>query len=294
MNEGNQINNEEPISKQEEVKEEIEVNTNKEKNNNLTFFLFLFILLMLTFFIDSIIDYLSLNSKYDYITGLSSIKSSGTLNNSFIEINNKNSFITMKDIKFYNFKKINNELLSFDYVLNNINDDIDEIYIELYDADLKLIYKEMFNPLVSPLIDVSYQYSIKINEKIIEPKYAKITIYTKEESNKRDVVVCTYKETKEDYIVSYKNIYNFINNELFQYEVSKEILLNNGNLTYYDIFKSETEELNKYNIKNSIINNKLMYKVDVRENNEYNYLYSKGTVPYIIIKNETLKKWNCE
>ena len=96
----------------------------------------------------------------------------------------------------------------------------------------------------------------------------------------------------------YKNTYNFINNGLSSYDVSKSFTTTKESADkekYKTEINKEYLEITKYNITNTYKENLLTYSIDLSNYPEgFTPLYSKGTVMITINNKETLKKWTCK
>lgn len=277
----------------------VEFNTKKDKQSNILFYILIAILIVIVFFVDDIVDLLT-KDNYQYLNNITNEYSSNNLIDGYIKVNDKDSYVKYKKIKFYNFRQTTKGVITFDYVADkNISSpDKQEIYIELYNSDKQLIYKELFNPekISSNLVS---QYSMNVGSDVYSNIfYAKVLIYTKEEKNMAITVKCTYKFETANVSVKYINTYRFLNNELEKYDVSKSLtyeIENTDSEKYKQEIDSEYEKIKQYKIKNTYKDNLLKYTIDLNsELHDYTPLYEKGTIPYEIRKNEINKKWKCE
>ncbi len=278
----------------------VEYSTNKKKSSNFLFFLVIIILLVITFFIDNVVDFLT-EDNYQYLNGITPDSSSSNLVNGFIKVGENNSFIKLEKIKFYNFRQTDSGVVSLDFISDKSISKPEnlEIYVELYNSNQELLYKELFNPESKIENGVVTQYSMYVsNDVYLAVFYAKTVIYTKAEKASTQSLSCTYTIKNNNIDLIYKNTYNFINNELNSYDVSKSYTSTSENaevLKYKAEIKEEYLDITKYNITNNYKDNLLTYTISLENYPEgYTPLYSKGTVMKTISNKEKLKKWTCE
>lgn len=278
----------------------VELNTNKKKSGNFLFFLVVIILLVATFFIDNVVNLLT-EDNFKYLNGITPDTSSSNLINGFIKVGENNSFIKLEKVKFYNFKQAAINTVTLDYVSDKSISKPEnlEIYIELYNSNQELLYKEPFNPEEKIENGVVSQYSMYVtNDVYLSVFYAKVTQYTKAEKASVQTLTCSYNVKNNNIEVIYKNTYSFINYELASYSVSKSFTSSTENAEtekYNTEIKNEYLEIEKYNITNNYKDNLLTYSIDLNNYPEgYAPLYTKGTVAKTIQNKEKLKKWTCE
>ena len=277
-----------------------EVNTNKKKSGNFLFFLVIIILLVITFYLDNVVDYLT-EDNYKFLNGITNEASSGNLVNGFIKVSEETSFIKIEKIKFYNFKQTTKNTIAFDYVSSkNISNPQNlEIYIEIYNSNQELLYKELFNPNEKIETDVVSQYKMQVSDDAYSLVfYAKVKVYTKEEKASKQTLTCSHTVKNENIELIYKNTYNFINNELSSYDVSKSYTTNKESADkekYKTEINNEYLNITKYKIVNNYKENLLTYSVDLNNYPEgFTPLYNKGTFMTAVKNKETIKKWTCK
>ena len=277
-----------------------ELNTSKRKNSNFLFFLIIIILLVVTFFIDNVVDFLT-KDNYQYLNGITPDSSSSNLVNGFIKVGENNSFIKLEKVKFYNFRQAAQNTVSLDYVSDKTISKPEnlDIYIELYNSNQELLYKELFNPEEKIENGVVTQYRMYVaNDVYLSVFYAKVIVYTKEEKASTQTLTCTFSVKNNNVEVIYKNTYDLINYELISYDVSKSFTSSTENAEsekYKTEIKNEYLEISKYSIANTYKDNLLTYSIDLNNYPEgYTPLYDKGTVVKTIQNKEKLKKWTCE
>ncbi len=284
-----------------EVAPVTEVNTNKSKSGgNVLFFIIVIILLLSVFFIDDIVDLLT-SDNYQYLNGITPDKTSNNLLDGFIKIGENDSFMKLEKIKFYDFKKTTTDTISFSYVSDKSVSKPEslEIYIEIYNSDKELIYKELFNPQSKIENSVVTQYNILVTDDIYSKAfYSKAVTYTKEELNSTKTMICTYKISNNNIDLVYSHTYNFTNNNLKSYYVSLSYTNDNTNAEsekYKAEIASEYASINELGISNEYKENLLKYSIDLTNYPEnYQPLFELNTLPTAINNKETLKKWTCE
>lgn len=217
----------------------------------------------------------------------------------FIVIDDNTAYMTRDDIRFYNFKKSDNEnIITLNYIPYKNYDTTNEllIYIELFNQEKEMIYKDKYID-TNLNIDQVKTYTMNIPNNILNDSvYAIIKKHTLKEINEKTTLTCRFKEVGQGYDLTYKNIYNFINEELIDYEVNKELNISEENTVstkYKNDIENEIQNINSKNIKISYENNKLNYKIDLNKLDDNFTTYTlKDTKS--IVKNSMLEGWVCE
>ena len=167
-----------------------------------------------------------------------------------------------------------------------------------YNINKELLYKELVN-ISNIETDTIRLNSIKVtNDVYQEAYYILVKTYSEKEKSAKTSLVCKYNVSDDEIVLNYQITYNFINNNLNDYTVSKEYLsteLNSKTTEVKDELLNENNEAIKYGISTKYNGNKLTYTVDLNNVKEgYTPLYDSSTVKKTIINKESLKKWNCE
>lgn len=294
------------------------INTTKEKKGGSTLLIVLLVLLVLFVFnMNTVINlfnniYNSIFSKQEVVKNPND---GDNLLDGYILIN-EDSSVETDNIKFYAFKK-NDDVLSFTYNASQKIEDVAilSIFIELYNANKEVLYKEIFN--VKPGIDkeVVKSYQIVLEDDIkASVYYARIRKYTDAEYNSTQTLTCSQNLSEGDIKATYNITYNFKNNELMSYNVSKEATQsiptaqtnidettnNEGITTEVEKNKYEIEIENEYSslpasINGNLTNGKLTYTVNLEnEIADYIPLYKKGAIITVVKMKETDKGWVCK
>ena len=280
------------------------VNTARRKStSNIILIVLALILVLFVMNIDTVMRFVNENIlKTNPIS--TDLNDDNTGNNNlvdgYIRINDGNSNFRTKDIKFYNFSKIGDNTLGINFLSDKNYTDVEslKLYIEVYNSNKELLTKTQFLPDRIANDGVS-SFNIKVDDAIYSyAYYAKVVEYTDEEKAKTQSVTCTFSDSNDNYLLEYKTIYNFTNNELQGYDVSKKIqTINNNKATTnaVNIIDKEYKDVTRYEVQATFEGNVLTYKVDLNNVNEgYIPFYPKGTTPTIIKEKETSKKWICE
>ncbi|MBR4178996.1 MAG: hypothetical protein IKR57_06595 [Bacilli bacterium] len=225
--------------------------------------------------------------------------------NELIKIGETTSYNKVSNIKFYNFKKGDETNLLFTYeALEKINTpETLGIFIEIYNADKVLIYKEEF--LSKEIIekDTAKTYNLSLKNDIYDyyenSYYVLVKTYKTEEKNLTSSITCKKSTTLNTSILDEEIKYKFRNNNLIGYDVTKEVKYPEDVEPIAD--RNTNKLLNEYNNVSKYIrsasynNNKLLYSVDLEYSVEgFEPLYSKGIIDNVIKLKETEKEWNCE
>lgn len=282
-------------------KEVISTVKQKKKTNILPTLLIIIVLLLGVSYMDKIISFFDKNDNNPIISTPTNNEENYNLVDGFIVINDNSAYMKVKKIKFYNFIKSKNEqMLTLNYISDTnykITSDL-EIYIELYNSEKEILYKEIFDTN-DVLIDAVKTYSILLDDDIYNNiKYAKVRMISKEELSSTQKVVCRIKEAGQGYNLLFKNTFNFVNNELQNYEVHKEINITLENTTtkkYQMDILNENNSMINANIETKYENDTLDYTIDVSEDlGTFVPMYKYKTSPAIIKEKEILKNWECE
>lgn len=295
-------NNANVVDPMEIAPNESVVNTEKKKEpSNAIIFIFVFVIFAFIFFIDDIVNIFT-EDNYIYFNGGNETNlSSDNLVGGYIEVGSKNSYMKLEDIRFYNFKQGNEGEILLNYLSSKSikNTSNLSINILLYDGAKTLIYKEVFD--VKDLSkDTVKQYVLKVDNNVyFDVRFAKVVIFNEKEMKEESSIICNYNKTDGDVTVDYSISYNFINNDLKSYIVTKKIdaKVNEGDIytKYNNELISEKDNAIKNNISVSDDVNYLNYSVDLNSvSSNYMPYYKINTLPYTINYKETLKGWICK
>lgn len=264
------------------------IDTEKKTTSNTLFFIILALLVVGVVFLDEIAAF--------FDTGITEIVQSAkedknNLVDGYILINENKNQIIIKDIKFYNFVKNTNTLITLNYESskNYSNIEKEEIYIELYNKEKEILYKEKFK---ADKVEKDLVRTFKMNltsNVYADAHYALVKVYTEAEKKQETSLACTYEDDK--YL--YKNTYTFVNNELDHYDVSKEQKVKKE--TEDPVLKKEYDLLGDYAFNQVFADNKLNYTVDLKNLPKgFKPLYTSTLTKVVIKQKEELKKWTCE
>ena len=162
-----------------------------------------------------------------------------------------------------------------------------EIYVEIYNSEKEILYKELFNPNQKIEKDTVRTYTLNVDDDIFNNAfYALVKIYTEEEKQSTKTLTCTLDNENQ----TSKNTYIFVNDGLSSYEVSKSVKGEDE-----EALQKEYDDIKESNTTAIYENKTLTYKIDLNnENADIVTLYDKGTTLKTIKDKETLKEWNCE
>lgn len=286
-----------------------EINTTTKKTNNAIIFILIVILALVSYFINDIANFyqeklfpLFNNNDKNNDDNTSNNDNGFNLVDGYIKIGEPSSYINLKDIKFYNFRKNDSgKYISFNYLSSVKYSDIkdEEIYLELYDFNKEILYKELFNSESVIDKDSVSTYKININEsEYNNVSYALVKIYSDSEKKSTTKLVCTYKVNNEFINLEYTNTYEFTNNSLTKYSVNKgyEKLQDNAIiLSTQEEIKKEYMNITKYNITSKYNDVSLEYSIDLSNYpKDFNPLYEKDTIITTVKNKEKLKGWECK
>ncbi len=277
-----------------------EINTAKRKGGEGVLIICVVVFAVFAFFMGDIIGFIEPLFKSTNPV----IESNSTGDNvvqGYLKIDDGISEKTIEDLKIYKIIKNNKSEISFTYISNKKIKSIDDllIYIEVYNSNKELLYRNHFAPHVSGETGNARIYSFPVNKDIYdEAYYIDLKIYTEEEINSKMSLVCTRTSSDENYTATSEITYNFVNNSLKTYEVNKSVTITNESpegQQYINEMTTDNDVATKYGITTKYENNKLNYTVDLENiSEEFIPQYPKDTTRVIIVKKESLKDWTCK
>lgn len=278
------------------------INTEKAKGTSpLIIFIILIVGVALVFSMDKILLFIQNAGNTGGGGSISEIESSNLVDG-FIQIDVTNSYMKTKKIKFYNFKKVGNKTINYNYVSDDNYKTVSDLklFVEVYDSNKDLIHKEQFN-LDSKLDkDNVLNYNLKVSNDVYESAYyVKVLPYTDEMINKKDSMICSYPvKNTETFTLTFTTTYNFVNDLLVSYDVVRKYETTDQNdivELYKKQIKDEYLEISNYNIKTEYADNKLVYSVSLDSMPQgFIPMHAKGSTKKTIKNKEALKKWNCK
>ncbi len=287
----------------EEVSIQTEVNTQKSKTSNVIIIVILLFIAAFIFFMDDIMSFFNTTVLPMIKNDVKEEDTSGNLVDGYIRLGDPSSFMKMSGIKFYNFTTSEQNKVIFSYLSDKKLDSTDSLgyYIVFYNNDKEITYKELFN--VNNTIEKGEvnQYRINVDADVYqESKYGKIIKYTEDELQKKYKVTCTFTRDETDNIkLKYENVYNFENDLLVSYSISKEYILptveTETSKKYKEELDNENTKISEVGVTTDYKDNKLFYSVNLNKLPDgFIPLYKKTSTKAMIVKKENLKKWECK
>jgi hypothetical protein len=282
--------------------DQVVINNAKKKSSGNFILIFLVLLLILvvfnmneiiTFFEDNVVH----TSPIDVGEG-----NSDNLIDGYVYIGDNTASLKVLDIKFYNFKKnTDKNQIRFNYISDSNYNNIanKKIYIEFYNSNKELLYKELFDVTDKINENSVNNYFIKINNDSFDKiQYAFVKTYTEDEVLVESTLVCKNNIENNGFVEENTRTFNFVNDMISKYTVEKKIIISEeSNLSSDALLKLENEynSLINLNIKTFYESGNLVYTIDYDNlNEEYVPLYLNGSTIGYIKNNEILEKWNCE
>lgn len=287
----------------EEISVQTEVNTQKSKTSNVIIIVILLFIAAFIFFMDDIMSFFNTTVLPMIKSDVKKEDTSGNLVDGYIRLGDPSSFMKMSGIKFYNFTTSEQNKVIFSYLSDKKLDSTDSLgyYIVFYNNDKEITYKELFN--VNNTIEKGEvnQYRINVDADVYqESKYGKIIKYTEDELQKKYKVTCTFTRDETDNIkLKYENVYNFENDLLVSYSISKEYILptveTETSKKYKEELDNENTKISEVGVTTDYKDNKLFYSVNLNKLPDgFIPLYKKTSTKAMIVKKENLKKWECK
>ena len=262
------------------------INTVKSKGSNFILFLVIAILVAFAINIDKVAEMVNNYMETGSLTSTTVTPDNTT--GGFIKIDESSSSMKISEINFYNFRKNISELtISFNFESFATYEDTKalNLYIEIYNADKELLYKELFDAKEKIDKNTTSNYTMKLDSDVFEGAfYALVKTYTDTEMTETSELTCSFVDNSYEII----NKYHFTNNELVSYDVTKK-----SNDVADSKLQEEYNELNE-KVKATYQNNTLTYTVDLNSENGISPIYPKGLTPTIVKSRDTLKKWECK
>ena len=291
------VNNIPPIEVPTGNEEITVVNTEKKKTSNVVLIIIVLLLVLFVMNIDTVIEYYN---NYTSTGSLTPPKNNNTDNliGGYILIGDNTSRVVLDKIIFYNFKRKEDDMtIIYNYESSAKYDNPSnlKIYVELYNANKEIIYRELFDIEGGIEKDTVRIASLNVSSDVFQDAYyALARKYTDSELNKTQTLTCKYKKNVDDSTLNYNILFTFKNNGLTKYVVNKQILNYNESLKEYKSLKSEYSLVQK-SLNAVFQSGNLNYTVDLESDlNGFNPLYSKDTLITIVKNKETLKEWVCE
>lgn len=281
-----------------QVVEAVVNTTKKSSGSSFLFIVVMIIVVAFVIFIDEVVDFFT-NDMNGFFTDSSLVDDSSNLFDGYIKLEEQNSYMKVEKVKFYNFKKGDGTSIILNFVSDKSVSKPEqlEVYLELYSPEKVLLYKEIFNPKTAIDKDAVSTYSMSTPNDVYQSSmYAKALVYSKSDKETAKKLTCTSSVKNDDVDVRYSVVYNFLNNELNTYDVTKQFTAvgeSNDATKYRNELKNEYKLVNDAKISTSYEDNYLKYSVDFSKP-EYTPLYEKGTIPNAISTKEKLKGWTCE
>ena len=264
------------------------ISTKKSSVSNVILIIIIGLLVLFVFNMDKVIEYYELYMETGSLTKPDDTPTDN-LANGYILIDESSS-IKVENIRFYNFRKAGDTTLTFSYVSGSKYQTPSSlgIYIEVYNYNKDLLYKELFDTKNEIEKDTVRTYSITLNNDVYsDAQFALVKKYTDEEANTTSTLVCKTEENQLKYTITY----TFKNNGLASYDV----LVTNASENQSTL-KIETEYDKVKDLTNATLaNGELKYTINLENDlGEYKPLYVKDTTKTTIKNKEELKKWTCE
>ncbi len=232
------------------------------------------------------------------------IKYYKTTEEGMLEIGKEEGNITVNNIKFYNFIKRSNNILTLVYLpedeIKNVNDL--NIYIELYNSNKTVIYRTMFTSEGTLERKLQKTYTLTLPSEIYkESVYAKATILeSKNLTDLTDILVCTKSDTDGVVNYTYKVTYNFSKNGLSNYIVENTISAISGEdipSDYENTNKKEAELVTSMGVEDLVYDeSSIKYKVNLINSkvSEVKKDYTLGTTKKSVKLEEETNNWSCK
>ncbi len=184
------------------------INTTKKKGNNIFLFLVIILIGVFIYYIDDALAYFNQNHSPVVDTAIKENASANLIDDKYMKLNEENSYIKLKGIKFNNVRKSvdDTEVISYASDKNYSNVSNLKLMIELYDETKSLIYSEQFNVFGTIESGTTRQYKISLKTEVYDKVfYASVAEKTTEvvEDNNEETETTTKESstTKEPKVI---------------------------------------------------------------------------------------------
>ena len=179
------------------------------------------------------------------------------------------------------------------------------IYIELYNSNKSIIYRQKFESDEKLERRVQGTINFSVNEMIYkEAYYAKITIIKEDDfKGHEEKLICTQNTQIDEKVVESKITYEFGKKGLISYVVNKIVKIDPTDTieetTNKGYFDKEAEIISKTNTKDLVFDDiSIEYRIDIQNlelgKSDYQLLYNLGTVKRQVKLGEESKQWSCK
>lgn len=286
-NRNNNLNNQNTLMPSEEIEIlDFDEEEKKDKKENKIIIIIIFILLLALLSIPFITNVF----KKGVLTSssISDVKTNKTIDG-LLEIGKEEGYIIINKIRFYNFTKRNNNIITVVYLPETTikNASEENLFIELYNSKKSVIYRAKFDINQKLQRKERGIFQISLNNNLYsESSYGKVVSLSEKDFALIDnSLICT----KEDNITTTVT-YEFSTNGLVSYRVLKEA--NEGNAYSFD---EEARELLRNNVLDVVYDEvSLSYKVNLIDNSDDSTLYKlSSTYRQVKLDAEGLG-WGCK
>ena len=304
-----EANNIEFVDLENDNKSEI-ANTLEQRINYKIIIICVLVVVIFVLLLPTITSIFDTSSPENYTNDVNN-NSSNNLVNGYIQIDRNDSNM-VNDVRFYNFTKRSNNTISYNYKAEKaIKNTLSlKLYIEIYNRSETIIYREIFNPSLEIEKGPVLSSTITLNPNLYkEAYYVKVVEIATEDAIVTNSINCKKEFTDGVFNVNYNIKYNFGENALLSYEVTKianiseseddeETSTETDLEKYNDLFLKEEADVSNTNATEyKRENNYLSYTIDLRtidlQDSDYQLLYSIGTVERTVKVVEESNGWSC-
>lgn len=274
------------------------VNTERKKTSSIILVILVALLIAFVLNIDKVIEIYDNYTQTGNLTSNTNNENNKNLVSGYILIGENTSRTEIDKIKFYNFKRKEDEMtIIFNYESSSKYDKPSDlnIYIELYNADKELIYKELFDITEGIEKDTVRIYSLNVTSDVYQDAYfALARKYDNSNTGETKILTCKYNAPLGSTTRNFNIVYSFKDNGLIKYVVNKQIFNYDPEGLVYKTLENEYNNLPSSS--NPVFQGgNLNYTIDFNNDlNGFTPLYEKGTLLSVIKSKEQLKEWECE
>ena len=275
--------------------------TPKKSGSNFILIVVTLLLVVAVIYIEEIIEFVEENIITTNPSDVSDANSDNLVGG-YILLTDPTTNIKVNSIKFYNFKKNNDDFsVTLNYESEKKFDKVskENVYIEFYDSEKNVLHKSLFNVEEGIEKDTVRTYSLTLDSAVYENSmFALVKMYSNAELEKIKTLSCKIKEEGTGYTKTYKHDFKFKNDMLYSYTVNKkvDVQASSTNSTIaLDELKSEYDLLTNGGLTGTYSEGSLFYSITLNKiDGDFIPLYNENMTSYTIKEKEVLKKWECE
>lgn len=273
----------------------------KKSGSNVILIIVALLLVVAVVYIEEIIAFVEENIITTNPSDVSDANSDNLVGG-YILLADSTTNIKVNSIKFYNFKKKNDDFsVTLNYESEKTFKDVlsENIYIEFYNSNKDVLYKAPFNVEEGIQKDTVRTYSLILDSGVFESSmFALVKVYSEAELEKTKTLSCKLTSEGTGYSTNYKHDFTFKNDTLYSYTVNKKVNVqasSTNSTLALDELKKEYDVLTNGGLTGTYSEGSLFYTITLDKiEGDFIPLYGEGMTSFSIKNKETINEWECE